>query len=127
MIKANRTIYPSKPKSITRLNNGSYIYNYDIREDVIEVPTFEGDITEERTVYSAINVTLNGYPSYKDCVKAIIRKFVTVDEEFDLINSGNKAAMGISNSESDTEKYQDYLNLLSTIKAKVKEDLKDYE
>lgn len=78
------------PQVIQKLGNGTYYYNYDIREVEAEVEILdEKDSTKFETQYNFIQVLLNGQPNYKDCVRAIIRSFITIDEEFDLINSYN--------------------------------------
>ena len=59
---------------------------------------------------------------YKDCVKAIVRRFLTVDEEFDLINSYNSYSENLTSDSEVINEYKEYLNILKQIKAKVKED-----
>jgi hypothetical protein len=56
-------------------------------------------------------------------VKAVIREYVDSDQEFDLINSANRVALGLSDDEEATKEYKEYLDLLDTIKATVKADL----
>ena len=65
---------------------------------------------------------LNRFPNYKDCVKAIVRRFLTVDEEFDLINSYNSYSENLTSDSEVINEYKEYLNILKQIKAKVKED-----
>lgn len=107
MKEINKIISAEKPKIIEYLGDGSYYYNYDIKS--------------EDDSYSFIQVKLWGKANYSDCVKAIIRAFVTLEEEFDLINSVNKSILSESYDES-VDKYQEYLELLDTIKANVKSD-----
>lgn len=112
------------PQTIQKLGNGTYYYNYDIKEISVEVLDLDNTI-KEKTYYSFIQVLLNGQPNYKDCVKAIVRRFLTVDEEFDLINSYNSYSENLtSDSEviNEYNEYKEYLNILKQIKAKVKED-----
>lgn len=112
-----------RPNSIEKLGNGSYYYNYNIQPRLVEV-TKELDSTEtvEETNYFFVQVHLTGVPNYKDCVQAVIRAYVTQNQEFDLINSANKVVMGLSENTEDTEKYKEYLQLVNDIKVNVKKD-----
>ena len=109
------------PQTIQKLGNGTYYYNYDIKEISVEVLDLDNTI-KEKTYYIFIQVLLNGQPNYKDCVKAIIRRFLTVDEEFDLINSYNSYSENLTSDSEVINEYKEYLNILKQIKAKVKED-----
>lgn len=109
------------PQTIQKLGNGIYYYNYDIKEISVEVLDLDNTI-KEKTYYSFIQVLLNGQPNYKDCVKAIVRRFLTVDEEFDLINSYNSYSENLTSDSEVINEYKEYLNILKQIKAKVKED-----
>lgn len=109
------------PQTIQKLGNGTYYYNYDIKEVEAKVIDQEGN-SELETQYSFIQVLLSGQPNYKDCVKAIVRSFLTVDEEFDLINSYNSYTENLSTNSDVISEYREYLNKLKEIKAKVKED-----
>lgn len=112
MLEPNRI--QMDPQTIQKLGNGTYYY--DIKEISVEVLDLDNTI-KEKTYYSFIQVLLNGQPNYKDCVKAIVRRFLTV---FDLINSYNSYSENLT-SEVINE-YKEYLNILKQIKAKVKED-----
>lgn len=105
------------PQPTQKLGNNTYYYNYDIKE--VEV-TLEDETKE--TQYNYVQVLLSGQPNYKDCVRAIVRSFLTIDEEFDLINSYNSHLLQANDDTSIIEDYQNYLNLLTEIKAKVKQD-----
>ena len=74
-----------KPNVIERLGNNTYYYNYNITSE--QRTNGNG---EQETIYNFIQVHLSGIPDYKDCIKNIIRKYVSQEEEFDLINSYNK-------------------------------------
>lgn len=116
MFTATRIITNQKPQKIQYLNDNSYYYNYDIQsnKEVID------NKVEDR--YSFIQVHIWGRPNYKDCVKAIIRTYISVEEEFDLINSMNKVSLGLDSEQSSIGKYKEYINLLSEIKGRVKSD-----
>lgn len=109
------------PQTIQKLGNGTYYYNYDIKEISVKVSDLDNTVKEE-TYYSFIQVLINGQPNYKDCVKAIVRRFLTVDEEFDLINSYNSYSENLISDSEVINEYKEYLNILKQIKAKVKED-----
>lgn len=121
MLEPNRIQTNVYPQTIQKLGNGTYYYNYDIKEVEAEVTNQEGD-TKLELQYNFIQVLLSGQPNYKDCVKAIIRKFITIDEEFDLINSYNSYTQGLTTSQKIVEEYKEYLDKLNEIKIKIKED-----
>ena len=105
------------PKVIEQLGNNTYYYNYNI--------TSEQKINEsgeQETVYNFIQIHLTGIPDYKDCIKNIIREYVSQEEEFDLINSYNKVQITGEKNSEDVKKYTDYINLLNEIKTNVKKD-----
>lgn len=106
-----------RPNAIERLGNNTYYYNYNITSE--QKTNQDG---EEETIYNFIQVQLAGVPNYKDCIKNIIREYVSQTEEFDLINSYNKIQITGEKSSEDIRKYADYINLLDEIKAKVKKD-----
>lgn len=109
------------PQTIQKLGNGTYYYNYDIKEVEAEVRDYEGD-TKLELQYNFIQVLLSGQPNYKDCVKAIVRSFLTVDEEFDLINSYNSYTENPTGDSEALLEYKEYLSKLKEIKTKVKQD-----
>lgn len=124
MLEPNRIQMNVCPQVIQKLGNGTYYYNYDIREVEAEVEILdEKDSTKFETQYNFIQVLLNGQPNYKDCVRAIIRSFITIDEEFDLINSYNSYTKNLSTDSSIITDYQEYLTKLMDIKNKVKKIL----
>lgn len=106
-----------KPSTIERLGNNTYYYNYNIASE-----QRVNENGEQETIYNFIQVHLSGIPDYKDCIKNIIRKYVSQEEEFDLINSYNKVQITGEKSSEDIKKYTDYINLLNEIKTNVKKD-----
>ena len=106
-----------RPNAIERLGNNTYYYNYNI---TIESKTNQNG--EEETIYNFIQIQLTGIPDYKDCIKNIIREYVSQEEEFDLINSYNKVQITGEKNSEDVKKYTDYINLLNEIKTNVKRD-----
>ena len=106
-----------KPNTIERLGNNTYYYNYNIASE-----QRANENGEQETIYNFIQVHLSGIPDYKDCIKNIIRKYVSQEEEFDLINSYNKVQITGEKNSEDIKKYTDYINLLDEIKTNVKKD-----
>lgn len=121
MLEPNRIQINVYPQTIQKLGNGTYYYNYDIKEVETEVMDYEGD-TKLELQYNFIQVLLRGQPNYKDCVKAIIRSFLTVDEEFNLINSYNSYTENPTEDSEALLEYKEYLSKLKEIKTKVKQD-----
>lgn len=106
-----------KPSTIERLGNNTYYYNYNITSE--QRANKNG---EQETIYNFIQVHLTGIPYYKDCIRNIIREYVSQEEEFDLINSYNKVQITGEKNSEDVKKYTDYINLLNEIKTNVKKD-----
>lgn len=129
MLIPNRIRTGTKPSIIEDLNSGYWYYNYDIQEtqeyvvkEVIDDAEKTNSI-ELKTIYNYIQIKMLGKPDYKRCVELIIREYITQSQEFDLINSANKALIqGITDSQ-DILKYKEYLDLVEIIKSKVSKDL----
>lgn len=113
----NRVSSNVKPNAIEQLGNNTYFYNYDVTE---EVKTDQDG--KDETIYNFIQVHLTGIPDYKDCIRNIIREYISQTEEFDLINSYNKIAITGNSDDEAVKKYTDYINLLEEIKNNVKKD-----
>lgn len=113
----NTVSFNVKPNTIERLGNNTYYYNYNITSE--KRTNQDG---EEETIYNFIQVHLTGIPDYKDCIKNVIRKYVSQEEEFDLINSYNNVQITGEKNSEDIKKYTDYINLLNEIKTNVKKD-----
>lgn len=112
------------PQKFVNLGNGKWYYNYDIKSEVVEAQGNEKEKATE-TMYNYIQIKLSGKPEYKKCVECIIREYLTQSQEFDLINSYNRATLGILSKEEEpiaVKNYTDYLTLLSEIKSNIKKD-----
>ena len=103
-----------KPAKIESLGNEMWYYNYDITESVEP-----GQNGENCTMYEFLQVRVAGKPTYDNCVKAVIRAYVSESDEFDLINQYNAYQVGLNVDKID---YQKYLELTSEIKQKVAKD-----
>lgn len=122
MLEPKRVEMNVQPNSIEKLGNGTYYYNYDITSKEVDVTDPETEEVTQETRWTYIQVHLHGQPDHKECIKAIIRQYVDQDEEFDLINSSNSIALGLSDNQTDRQKYLDYLTLVGEIKTKVRTD-----
>jgi hypothetical protein len=113
----------TKPEAFEMLGDGTYYYNYDVQE--IQAQDTDPETQEQvtKTKYSFIQVMLRGIPEYKALVQAVIREFVSQDQEFDLINSYNKAVAAGESEGDDITNYKEYLVLIDSIKTGVKNDL----
>ena len=107
-----KIINDSRPNIIQRLGNNNYYYNYNITEGEQVVNDIQTNEQTTKTIYSSIQVKLSGTPNYKECINAIIRQYLTEEEELDLINSSNATTNGIANSTSDIQKYNNLWNIL---------------
>lgn len=106
----------NRPNKIERLGDGTYYYNYDIKEeDNLDESTKE----QFPHIYTYIQAYLRGIPNYKDCLREIIRLYVDQDTEFNLINEYNSYNLNIDSS---TNEYEEYLQLIKQIKQKVYND-----
>lgn len=122
MLEPKRVEMNVQPNSIEKLGNGTYYYNYDITSKEVDVTDPETEGVTQETRWTYIQVHLHGQPDHKECIKAIIRQYVDQDEEFDLINSSNSIVLGLSDNQTDRQKYLDYLTLVREIKTKVRAD-----
>ena len=123
MLEPKRIYSAIIPTTIENLGNGNWYYNYDIQSKVVEVPKMDGSgktVTETRWNY--IQIKLGSKPEYKKCVEALIRKYITQSQEFDLINSTNRILLSGEAGKVAPPEYIEYLNLLDEIKTKVKAD-----
>ena len=123
MLEPKRVEMNVQPNSIEKLGNGTYYYNYDITSKEVDVTDPETEEVTQETRWTYIQVHLHGQPDHNECIKAIIRQYVDQDEEFDLINSSNSIVLGLSDNQTDRQKYLDYLTLVGEIKTKVRADL----
>ena len=124
MLEPKRIISDIKPAITKNLGNGYWYYNYDINSETIEIPIQDNDkISKEETRYNYIQIRVFGKPEYKQCVELLIREFITQTQEFDLINSANKAILSGAKSSEDITKYREYLDKVEEIKEKVTKDL----
>ena len=109
-----------KPNVIQKLGNNTYYYNYNIQPTKITLGIMEGEKTVDGWQY--IQAYVHGQPNAKSCIKALIRKFVSQEEEFDLINSYNNAMLNEDFYSEDIVKYKEYLKIVDDIKREVNKE-----
>lgn len=123
MLEPRRIESTITPQKFEDLGNGNWYYNYDIQSKVVEVPKMDGSgKTVNETRWNYIQIKLGSKPEYKKCVEALIRKYITQSQEFDLINSTNRILLSGEVDKVAPPEYIEYLNLLDEIKTKVKAD-----
>ena len=123
MLEPKRITSNIKPIITEDLGSGYWYYNYDIKSETIEIPIQDNDkVSKEEIRYNYIQIRVFGKPEYKKCVELLIREFVTQTQEFDLINSANKAILSGAKSSEDITKYREYLDKVEEIKEKVAKD-----
>ena len=125
MLDVRRIESNLKPKTTESLGNGIYYYNYDIQEYTVQVIDETTEELKDETRWSYIQVRISGKPNYDKCALAIIRAYIDANKEFDLMNSFNAYQLGITDSAG--EDYEEYLQLVKQIKAKVGKDFNKQE
>ena len=124
MLEPKRINSNIAPTITENLGNGNWYYNYDIKSEKIKLPLQENEtVPKEEIRYNYIQIKLSEKPKYKKCVELLIREFITQTQEFDLINSANKAILLGAKSNEDITKYREYLDKVEEIKEKVAKDL----
>ena len=124
MLEPRRIISSIAPSTIENLGNGNWYYNYDIQSEKVESTLQEGEtVSSEKIIYNYIQIKTSEKPNYKECVELLIREYITQTQEFDLINSANKAILSGVESSDDITKYKEYLDKVEEIKERVANDL----
>lgn len=124
MKNITRIQFETYPGHIINLGK-SYYFLYDLKPERILSHSIDIEDKTEKYIngYSAIVFYIDGKVNYKNIVKTIIRKYITVDEEFDLINSANKDILAGNTDSENIIKYNDYLNVIESIKTYVRENM----
>ena len=121
-----RIISSKIPSVIENLGNGYWYYNFNIVPCKIYKEQSEANKAPlEEDGYNFIQIKLKDKPTYKNCVEAVIREYVTQSEEFDLINSYNRATFNLLSDEEAEDvgtKYVSYLDKVAEIKSMVGKD-----
>jgi hypothetical protein len=115
-MKSNSNV---RPPILLDLGDGSWHYNYNIKE--VPVTTESG---EEKTVFEYETVHIWGKPDYETLANAVIAEHYSLPEETALINKYNAFNLKLSIDPADKEKYETYLKEVSELKAMIKKDLR---
>lgn len=119
-MKSNSNV---RPPIILDLGDGSFHYNYNIKEVEVQPADIQQEKTETPQIgYEYETVQIWGTPDYDKCVKAVLRSRRDETEEFNLINKYNAFALGLSKDPADETEYKDYLTEVLAVKAMVKAD-----
>lgn len=122
MLEPKRIEMNVQPNSIEKLGNGTYYYNYDIKSKVVDVTDPETEDVTQETRWTYVQVHLRGVPEHAACIQAVIREYISAEEELALINKYSAYQMGIIADSSICSEYQEYCGLVITIKNNVKKD-----
>lgn len=122
MMTTYRFFSESKPKKYYR-EGITYTYNFNIIEDT-QKSFRDGDNGIETVQipgysYVPVEITSAVPPKYEDWIKAVIRKYISAEDEFKMINSHNMYQLGVTDTVKD---YQDYLETVDWIKGIVRKD-----
>lgn len=105
----------------TYCKDNKFYYTYNIREGQLDTyPNDENNNLINGYYYVCAVLDSNTPFTYNNIVKALIREYVTEDEEFNIINSYNAYHLGINNDISD---YNTYIELVNDIKSDVAKTL----
>ena len=115
-MKSNSNV---RPPILQDLGDGSWHYNYNIKE----VPA-TSESGEETTAFEYETVHIWGKPTYEMLAPLVIAEKYSPSEETSLINKYNAFVMKLSIDTEDKERYENYLNEVSDLKAMIKEDLR---
>lgn len=119
MLEPNRIQTNVHPQTFQKLGDGTYYYNYDVKELLVNSSELEDTV---ETWYNFIQVLLRGQPDYKKCVQAIIRQYISLEDELSLVNRYNKYLLGLNTDIDAYNDYLEYINLVSEIQTKIKAD-----
>lgn len=119
-MKSNSNV---RPPILQDLGDGSFHYNYNIKEVEVQPADIQQEKTEAPQIgYEYETVQIWGTPDYDKCVKAVLRSRRDETEEFNLINKYNAFALGLSKDPADETEYKEYLTEVLAVKAKVRAD-----
>jgi hypothetical protein len=110
----------TRPLILHDLGDGSWHYNYNIKE--VQVTDENG---EETTAFEYETVHIWGNPTYEALAPLVIAEKYSPSEETSLINKYNAFAMKMSFNTEDKERYETYLKTVADIKAMIKNDLRN--
>lgn len=117
---AHYDLVHSKPATLERDNDGSYIYRFRIEA---ETGIKEGEEEETQIGWKCCEIRIYQKPTKANLKKAIIRSVLDETAEFDLVNSYNKHALGIVEDETAVENYKEHLQFTEDLDSMLLADL----
>lgn len=117
--------YDNKPSNFEAVGDGSYIYRWDIEEQVVTEQGNNGEAGSTRVQYKCEEVVVWGTVSANKITQAVISALVGSDHEQKLINEYNSAVLGLLPSAEADEKiaaYRAFLERRSAVKQQVDAD-----
>lgn len=121
MKKVNINHYSVKLKTFQDLNSGYYLYNYLDSTETVQMPDSQNKL-QDITVYNYLPIRISGKPTYTSCLYQAVRKYYTIEEESNLINSYNNYQLGNSIPEETLTAYQEYVAKVEELRTQVKKD-----
>jgi hypothetical protein len=118
-MKSNSDVRPPK---FLNLGDGSWHYNYNIKE--VPVTTESG---EEKTAFEYETVHIWGTPTYPKLVPLVVVETYDTSQELSLTGKYNDFVLGLSANETDKTEYEDYRKHVLSVKAMVKADIQDFD
>lgn len=115
-----RAYYDSRPSVFEAVGNGNHLYRWDIQEESVSSGL---EVDTDTVQYSCLEATIVGVPTYDKCVKAVIRKEYTAEQELALVNKYNSYRNGVYAGDDAIEEYNAYLKHVFDVKMAVKMDL----
>lgn len=112
-----------RPEPFQKVGDGSYFYNYDIKEVQIQ----EEPEAPVKTAYEYQTVRIYSYPTREKVTQAVLRDHVSESEEFNLINRYNSFQIGISEDIADRDNYEAYLLEIRRLKEMIQIDITAFE
>lgn len=127
-----KTYSDDKPKVFEPVGDGSYRYNYNIKEielDRFDIINNENETDIKQTQWEYDNVII--YPPIdKDKItRAVITNTWDSDYENKLINDYNAISLGVFNEQEANEKlerYREFLNQRKELKEMITQDYQNY-
>lgn len=110
-----------KPETFQYLNNNYFYYNYNIQSASIQDLDENGNVTYVDG-YSYNQVKIHGKPDYEKCAKAIIREYISENDEFSIINDFLAYQLGFFSDEAYEKKYKEFLSKINDLKAGARSD-----
>lgn len=126
-----RAFYDAKPPKYEAVGNGSYLYRWDIQEEVIKdemtSSSDENDEPSERVQYSCFEVEVWSPVSSNSILQAVLEAKFPNGREQKYINEYNAAILGVYSEAEAAEKveaYKVFLTERNAVKAQVDADCK---